>query len=320
MTEDPRLKPFVDSLESAHLGSDDLVRFRADDGDNAVAAMVQASELYDDETRAALRMLLTSNSKEILALFARRRILLGRRTSNATYFGQALAAFSLLPKVKDVPWNTWLLAAVFLGGYSNDSDVVALYGGPDSPGGSLCRSIQASLAHGGSLDMCHLREVNTTYGAGMIELPLPHDVAARSWSRAPIIDRDDATYSPTINLAQLAVDVADALDQLAGTQTTALAFSRLSTGSTPFVPTLGCLHCYAMRGSTTFDVYVAELQSDADARRLSDEISDDQGTAVSNGATVVVFLIEPNFDDEVEAATPDTTLLRKLATSVLARR
>lgn len=319
VNDDPRLRPFVQSLETAPLGDDDLIRFRPDDGDNGVAAKVQSSELYDDEARATLRTLLTSPAKETLNCFARRRILLGRRTANVNYFHQAISAYSILSKVNDVPWNTWFLAALLLGEYGNDGDVVNLFGGPATPGGSLCRSLQESIANGGSLEMCHLREVNTTYGTGMVELPLPHDVAARGWLRAPVIDRDDAVYSPKSNLAQLAVDIADGLDQLEGTHTTALEFSRLLTGATPFVPTLGCLHCCAKRGNSTFDVYVAELESASDARRLATEVPDEEGVAASNGTNVVLFLAQPNFDDGADTPIPETATLAALAQDVLSR-
>ena len=80
-----------------------------------------------------------------------------------------------------------------------------------------CHELQNSLENGGSLSQCHLREVETTYGLGIIELPLPHDLPGY-WSRPPMIGRDDAVYAPTINLAQLAIKAADALDRLEGTQ------------------------------------------------------------------------------------------------------
>ena len=318
MTVDPRLKPFVDSLASSEVVSDDFVRFRPDDADNRVADLVQSAELYDDVVRADLRGLLTNEAKDTLYLFGQRRVLLGRRTSNVSYYHQALAAFSLLPEVRDIPWITWFLAALILGEYANDPDVVALFGGPATEGGMRCQELQNSLENGGSLSQCHLREVETTYGQGIIELPLPHDLPGH-WSRPPMIGRDDAVYAPTINLAQLAVEVADALDRLEGTRTTALEFSFLSTGTTTSIGTLGCLHCCAIKGNNAIDVYVAELESESDAKQFVAHLSDDDGFVVRNGAELVLFSSQPSFDDNLESPPLDATAFEQLAKSAFLR-
>jgi hypothetical protein len=203
MTNDPRLNPLVSSLASAKLGSGDFVRFRPDDRDDRVSTLVQTAELYDDVTRSDLRTLLTDDAQISLRRFAQRRVVLGRRTCNASYLHQALSALSLLPTVDDIPWRTWFVAALVLGEYANNADVVNLFEGPSTAGGTVCKAIQKSLKNGGSLAQCHLAEVDTTYGAGLVELPLPLDIPGSGLYGEPWIDRDDAVYAPTFNLAQL---------------------------------------------------------------------------------------------------------------------
>jgi hypothetical protein len=279
--------------------------------------MIQSSELYDSAARDTLRTLLTSDAKGTLYLFAQRRVVLGQRTSNVSYCHQALAALSLLPTMNDVPWTTWFLAALVLGGYAKDADVVTLFEGPSTPGGVRCQVLQNSLEHGGSLAQCHLALVSTTYGTGIIELPLPHDVPARGFSGAPVIDRTSSLYAPTMNLAQLAVDVADGLDQLEGTRTTGLTFSFLSIGASASVPNLGCLHCTAVRSEATFDVYVTEFESASSATQLTAELYEDEGVAVCSGAKVVLLKPQPNFDDDQLTSRPDTAALETLARDAL---
>jgi hypothetical protein len=314
--DDPRLKQLAQSLQLATAGGDDFIRFQPDDGDDHVGALVQSSEFFEDTARADLRTLLTSDAKDTLYLFAQRRVVLGLRTSNVSYFHQALSAFSLLPTVDDIPWTTWFLAAIFLGGYANDTDLVTLFEGPTTAGGKRCQILQKSLKNGGSLAQCHFVEVNTTYGKGLVELPLPHDARARS---GPFIDRYEVVYAPTTNLAQVAVDVADHLDHLEGTRTTPLEYSQLSTAEVPFAHTVGCLHCCATTEDSTFHVYVAELVSDAEATELVTGLSNDEGVAVSNGADVILFLAQPNFDDDAEPAPLETKPLEELARSALSR-
>jgi hypothetical protein len=134
-----------------------------------------------------------------------------------------------------------------------------------------------------------------------------------------MIGRDDAVYAPTINLAQLAVEAADALDRLEGTRTTALEFSFLSTGTTTSIGTLGCLHCCAIKGNNAIDVYVAELESESDAKQFVAHLSDDDGFVVRNGAELVLFSSQPSFDDNLESPPLDATAFEQLAKSAFLR-
>jgi hypothetical protein len=281
---------------------------------------VQSAELYGDVTRSQVRAALTQEAQETLHLFAHRRVVLGRRTSNVAYFHQALSALSLLPTVDDIPWSTWFLAALFLGDYADDSDIVNLFEGSQTAGGIRCATLQRSLKNGCSLAQCHLVEVSTTYGIGMLELPHPEDIPAGGYLSAPIIDRDDARYAPTVNLAQVAVDVADALDKLERTTTSNLEFLRLEFGTVSAKNVLGCLRFCAFFENVAADVYVGEMRFERDATILANDVSQGEGVAISKGNVLILFMPQPNFnDDEVETPELDAEGLTTLASGMLSK-
>ncbi len=315
MSDDPRLRPLAGSFGSTTLGGDDLVRFRPDNGDDQFSALVQSAELYDDVARRDLRTLLKSGATYNLHLFAKRRIVLGQRTSNVSYFHQALSALSLLPTVDDIPWKTWFVAALLLGGYANDPDVLSLFEGASTAGGTICQSIQKSLRAGGSLAQCHLVEVETTYGKGMIELPIPVDVPSSGWLNAPLIEKDDASYAPTFNLAQMAVDIADAIDGVANTRTSAIGYSPLAVAGA-FIGSSGCLRSYATSTLSSFDIYAADLKAESDAKRVVSQLTESGGVGASRATAVIVLLEQPSFDDN-SVSSFDAESLHALAEKAL---
>ena len=299
------------SLENLPLGHGDFVRFVPDVGDDRVANIVQSTELFDEVSRRELRTLITDDAKWRLLRLGRRRVVLGARTSNVSYFHQALSAFSLLPTVDDIPWRTWFVGAVLLGDYANDPDIVSLFEGPFTAGGERCASIQKSLRNGGSLAHCHLARVETGYGVGMIELPTPEDRTGASWTNP--IQRDDALYAPTVNLAQIAVDAADAFDKMHDTRTSRLDFVQLFDGATGMVRNRGCLHFAAMMSGATLDVSVAEMMTVAEATDFRASFSSDEAHVVTQGAIVVLFMEQPSFDDDVLSPPLDRSMLNDLA-------
>ncbi|MGC2486700.1 MAG: hypothetical protein WA359_10710 [Acidimicrobiales bacterium] len=318
MSDDPTLRPLASSLASATVGGDDLVRFRPDVGDDQFSALVHGAELYDDVARRDLRTLLKSDATYNLHLFAKRRVALGQRTSNVSYFHQALSALSLLPTVDDIPWKTWFVAALLLGEYANDPDVVRLFEGASTAGGTICQSIQKSLRAGGSLAQCHLVEVETTYGKGMIELPVPVDVPSGGWLSAPLIEKDDATYAPTFNLAQMALDIADAIDGLANTRTSAIEYSPLAVAGA-FISSSGCLRSFATSTTGSFDIYAADLKSESDAKTLVSQVTENGGAGASRATAVIVLLEQPSFDDD-SVSSFDAESLKVLAERALPTR
>jgi hypothetical protein len=315
MTVDPRLADIVHSLENLPMGDGEFVRFVSDVGDDRVAEIVQSTELFDEVSRRELRTLITDEAKWSLLRLGRRRVVLGERTSNVSYFHQALSAFSLLPTVDDIPWRTWFVGAVLLGDYANDPDIVSLFEGPFTAGGERCASIQRSLKNGGALAHCHLARVDTSYGVGMIELPTPEVVTGRSWTNP--IQHDDALYAPTINLAQITVDAADAFDQIDGTRTSIIDFVQLADGATGMARNRGCLHFTAMMPDETLDVSVAEMMTAAEASDFRASFTSDEAYVVTNGAVVVLFMEQPSFDEDEVPSPLDRSMLSDLAVRAL---
>jgi len=315
MTVDPRLAEIVHSLDNLPIGSGELVRFKPDVRDDRVAEIMQSTELFGEVSRRELRTLITDDAKSSLRRLGRRRVVLGERTSNVSYFHQALSAFSLLPTVDDIPWRTWFVGAVLLGDYANDPDIVSLFEGPFTAGGERCAAIQKSLKNGGSLAHCHLARVDTSYGTGMIELPTPEDLSGRSWTNP--IQHDDALYAPTINLAQIAVDAADAFDEMPGTRTSTIDFVQLADGATGMVRNRGCLHFTATMPDETLDVSVAEMMTVAEANDFRANFTSDEAHVVTDGAVVVLFMEQPSFDDDAVPSALDKSMMNDLAVRAL---
>ena len=316
MTVDPRLADVVHSLENLSIGGGDLVRFVPDVADDRVADIVQSTELFDEASRRELRALISQEARATLRHLGRRRVVLGERTSNVSYFHQALSAFSLLPTVDDIPWRTWFVGAVLLGDYASDPDLVSLFEGPFTAGGERCASIQKSLKDGGSLAHCHLARVDTTYGAGMFSLPTPEDLPGRGWTNP--IQHDDALYAPTVNLAQITVDAADAFDEVHGTRTSSIDFVQLADGATGMTKNRGCLHFTATMPDQTLDVSVAEMMTVDDAGDFRSSFTFEEAHVVTEGAVVVLFMEQPSFDDDDEVPAPlDTPMLNDLAVRAL---
>jgi hypothetical protein len=157
--------------------------------------------------------------------------------------------------------------------------------------------------------------VDTSYGVGMIELPTPEDLAGRSWTNP--IQHDDALYAPTINLAQIAVDAADAFNTMHDTRTSRLDFVQLADGVTGMVRNRGCLHFTSMMPDKTLDVSVAEMMTVAEASDFRASFNSDEAHVVTDGAVVVLFMEQPSFDDEVVPTPLDRSTLNILALRAL---
>ena len=83
-----------------------------------------------------------------------------------------------------------------------------------------------------------------------------------------------------------------------------------------FIRSLGCLRCCATSADGSYDVYVADLTSESDAKRVVAQAVDGGGAGASHATAVVVFLEEPNFDDNAVTKI-DTDALSALAQRAL---
>ena len=302
----PDVDQLLEQLDRSIISADDLVRFRDDDGDIAVAGVVHSVGRLDDAARSQFRSRVTEEGTYTLQLFATRRVVKGRKQSSLELLHDAIAAYSLLPFVDDIPWRSWLLAALVLAAPLGEDpdDVVALFGGIDTAAGVRCAAVIEAVDHTSDLEHCHLIEVTTTYGLGLLELPVPHDVAASGLYGAPLIDHNDPRYQPTCNLAQAAVQLADAMERSPQVATGAIGYGQLAAqyfslvvaGS--WLPTKGCLRFTAsIEGGGSFDVFVAEMDDEVDTGSLERAaVNDDGQAAFVEGRRLVLMSPQPRFD------------------------
>ncbi len=302
---------------------DDLVRYLESSVDAVVASALGA---LCDALREGdeLRQELSEDDTDLLLVFARRRTLHALREGSASAVDQALDAYSLISREEDVPWESWFKAALVIG-RERGLDVATAQrrfaqGALEALGQRADVAFDA-LARVDSLAQCHVIEVHTSYGLGLIETTVVRDQGVRSWggiTGQPVaLGQFRVGYAPTTNLAQWAVTIADALetshhlacssirqDQLVGA-----TFDLVTSGS--YLDSSGCLSFFAdgAEGRTSFCVVVAEIPSEEhydlhyDAEDLVTELADaanaiEEQSALALGPCVVVMSALPSFDEE----------------------
>jgi hypothetical protein len=246
---------------------------------------------------------------DTLRLFSMRRTLQGRRRASLGALAEAMGGFALITTLDEVPWESWLKAALFVGrSLGADVETVAANFRTLSDGDGDARLDVAvdSMARVASLSQCHIAEVSTTYGTGFVETLVFRGSATIGMFGAPNRLGDNAvTYGPSTNLAQLAASVADAYDAagfattpLAQDQLPATSFSLTVPGS--YLTTTGCLSCVAegAGNAPSFNVLLAELPDDVDVEALARAANDtaDQ-RAMVGGRRLVVLSVVPDFTD-----------------------
>jgi hypothetical protein len=308
----------------------EFIRFRADANDVVVAGVVRAVIAEGDVGCDAFRHNLGNEEADTVRLFAMRRVLQGRRQSSLGLLYEALDGFALLPSLDDVPWNSWLKAALFiartLGG---NFDMISNRFGDVANDDAAQRYDVAmeSMSRLEELSQCLIMEVNTNHGVGFVEILVFLDTKTRSFSAPPVLGSNRIEYNPTTNLAQLAVSLADALDAsgevvtspIGQDQLAATLFSMTLPGS--YLPTTGCLSFIAdeVNGRGSFTVLVAELpdfiddddeadayadddpEADTDAETLVQAAIDtDEQAAACDGQRLIVLSPQPSFDEDVD--------------------
>jgi hypothetical protein len=316
VTSDPRITKWREGL--AHLEypslAGEFIRYRDDPIDDTVAAIVREVAARGADAAAELRREMDQSSLETLRLFAMRRTLQGRRRGSLGAVGEAMSAFALLPTLEDVPWESWLKAALFVGrSLGAEVETVASNYRELAGGDGEARLDVAvdSMRRIEKLAQCHIVEVATTYGAGFLETLVFRGAATIGLFGAPNRLGDNVlTFVPTTNLAQLAVSVADGLDAagvttnpLAQDQLAATFFSLAVSGS--YVATTGCLSCVAdgAEDDPSFNVVVAELPEGANVDALTRAANDTDGQrALARGQQLIVLSEVPDFSGTEERA------------------
>ena len=310
----------------------ELIRFRVDANDDLIAGVVRAVIAEGEAGCEVFRQGLGIEEADTVRLFAMRRVLHGRRQSSLGPLYEALDGFALLPSLDDVPWNSWLKAALFvartLGG---NFDLISNRFGDVANDDAAQRYDVAmeSMNRVDELSQCRLAEVQTNYGIGFVEILVFRDTKTRSFYAPATLGSNQIQYDPTSNLAQLAVSLADALDATGSVvtgpicqdQLAASFFSITAPGS--YLPTTGCLSFITdeVGGRGSFIALVAELPDDTDNDDDNDDddytdddpetdtdsetlvqaaIDTDQQAAACDGRRLIVLSPQPSFDEDVD--------------------
>ncbi len=287
----------------------EFIRFRADANDETVAGVVRSVVAEGALGCDVFRQSLGDEESNTLRLFAMRRTLLGRRQSSLGPLYEALDAFALLPTAEDVPWDSWVKAVLFIA-RSMGADVELVERRFEDLAEPLVERGHVAfeaMNRVESLNQCHLIEVTTDHGIGVVETMVFRSKPTVAFFGAPRQADREVEFEPTTNLAQLATSLADALDT-SGTlvtgpigqdQLAASSFGQTTSGS--YLPAAGCLSFVAENAVGSFTVLVAELCEDTDADELVEGANEtDEQFAASDGRRLVVLSPQPSFDDDYD--------------------
>jgi len=323
---------------------DDLVRFRDNPIDDSLSNIVRSNFDSLEDHRDEVRRALSEADGDTLLVFARRRLLSARRTNTSRAINDALDAYALLPRESDVPWESWFKATLFIGrGIGLD-----LEGLQDRFNeGAVERSAQRAnvafdaMARIEELSQCHVFEVTTSYGEGLVETTVVRDQAGHSWggiTGIPVsLGQYQVGYAPTTNLAQFAVTIADALDasqrvtcsSIRQDQLVATTFDLVTSGS--YVDSLGCFSFFAdaVQYGPNIAVTLAEVASEEydDVRYNADDLAAElaeaadaieEQCALSVGPCVVVLSALPDFSEHASEEPADLSDFLEIARRVVA--
>ena len=315
MSTSARVGEWRDQL-AAHpyeVNAGDFVRFHVDANDDVVSGIVRAVSTGGAEGCREFRHGLGEATAETLRLFAMRRTLQGRRQASLGLVSEAMDGFALLPRLNDVPWDSWLKAALFVA-RSLGRDLAMTRQRfaevANATAAARCDVAVESMVRVDTLAQCHLLEVTTNYGTGFVEILVFRNTPTIGLFGAPSsLGVNEIEYHPMTNLAQLAAALADALDAslnvvtgpIGQDQLAATSFSLIVPGS--YLPTTGCLSFIAdaLGEGGSFSVFVAELPDDADVEELAIAANDEHGqAAIYDAHRVILFCAQPSFDDNVD--------------------
>jgi len=292
-------------------GGADMIRFRDLPLDDTVSGIVRSLANGTGEDIDRFRFEPDDGVIGRLRLFAKRRILQARRRSSIYLVDESMDAYALLPTLEDVPWENWLKAGLFTArSLGRDLDAIAerFHDVADEDVAKRFDVALESMTRVDDLAHCHVVEVSTNYGTGMLRTLLFRAAATKGWGMGSAPRQADnlVTYNPESNLAQLAATLADAMDAtgtvrseaIAHDQIPAMLFSLNLPGS--YLPVTGCLSFFADADDEkdSFNVFVAELPDDEDVEEIAEGAVGDDQLVIHDGFRLVQLVAPPLFDDD----------------------
>jgi hypothetical protein len=294
----------------------DFVRFRDDPTDDTVRTIINGVIAGGESDENLLRKLHSEESTNTLRLFAMRATLQARRRGSFNLIDDAMAGFALLPSTVDVPWDSWIKAALFVArtlGRDLDSVGERFAGVASEDAVARFEIALESMNRVEALEQCRMSEVTTTHGIGYVETLVFRDKSSYSFYTPPRVGDDIIVFHPVTNLAQLSVTLADAMDAQGDVVTGPIAQDQLAgtlcsmqvAGS--YLATTGCLSFVvdSTKGHGSFTVFVAEFPDGTQMDDLIEGAQLDDQFVFANGQRLILFVAQPSFDEEVE---PDVDL------------
>jgi len=294
------------------MNAGDFVRFRPTATDDGVSGIVRSLSAEGGDGYDEFRRGFDAGGVETLRLWAMRRTLYGHRQSSLGLTYEALDGYALLPAVGDVPWDSWLKAALFgARGLGGDPEFIRQRFEEVAREDAVRRFDVAldAMNRVDDLSQCHIAQVRTNYGIGFVEQQVFRGTPTISFLGAPRQGDNKVGYHPTTNLAQLGASLADAMDGSGDVSTGPLGQDQLAASalslSVPgsYLETTGCLSFVADARSRapSFTAFVAELPPGIDVAELAAAASttNDQ-VAVFDDVRLVVLSPQPSFEDDEE--------------------
>ena len=296
------------------IGAGEFVRFRVDANDETIAGIEHAVSAEGSDGCDQFRHAIGVSESDTLRLFAMRRTLQGRRQSSLGLIYDALDGYALLPEDDDVPWDSWFKATLFVARTLGVNLETLGSRFEDIASGDVANRYDVAVEAMNRIEefeQCRMAEVSTTHGIGFVEILVFRDTKYRRGASPPRLGDNRIDFDPSSNLAQLTVNIADALDKLGTVVTNPITQDQLAatlfslTASGSYLPVAGCLSFVAdeVDGSGSFTVFVAELPDGTDVEALvQSAIDTDDQAAAWDGQRLIVFSPQPSFaddDDEV---------------------
>jgi len=303
----------------------DLVRYRDDELDATIAAIVAEALTSDDV--ASFRRSLDEGDIQLLTTFAHRRIVSALRTSSHDALRQAYDAYALLPSISEAEFSAWFKGGLVVA-QACAMDIGTLHERfvTEAPAqtASIADVLFRSTERLESFEQCYLVETSTAHGKGLLNTVVVRDEshAGRDVGAitgiAPDLIPFRSGYDTAGRIAAIAASLADdfhamddhVTDPIRHDQLVASSFDIVTGGS--FLRTRACVGFFVGGPEgLDFSVVVADIDPDitghsaAALAELADELVDQ--AAVAHDTVLVLLTVVPNFDnlfgdDEPEAS------------------
>ena len=148
-----------------------------------------------------------------------------------------------------------------------------------------------------------------TYGVGYVETLVFRDKSSYAFYTAPRVGDDVIQFRPATNLAQLAVTLADSLDQEGSVVTGPIAQDQLAGSlcsmqvAGAYLETTGCLSFVvdSTDAQGSFTVFVAEFPDETAMEELVEGAHLEGQLPIASRQRLILFVAQPSFDDDTEA-------------------